>query len=264
MAGGASAAAVRATLTFDVNATWPRTPFVVNAPPRLLHGDLDTAAFLEGWAGAGTGATLAAQCGNGSAAWAAAGSGAAPLRAQAMLQAGGRYVLLDVLGAAVEGGVATLDVSLVREPELGPEGACAALAGDSPLPFYSDCGSASMAVDYFIPGAVLPDAWALVVKIGAGQAGGAAGAGRSSRGFQSWAAAVLCSLGLLHLQFWMHKTVTDSLATGPLPPSPPPPTHTHLLQRTAPPPPPPRPPPSPPRSSATTPPTTCPTSPPTS
>ena len=172
MSGGSAdtTAPVRATVTFDINSTWPRTPFIVNAPPRLLHGDVGTAELLEAWAGAGAGAGLAAQCGNGSAAWAA---DAGPLLAQAMLQADEHYVLMTVLGATVEGGVATLDVSLARDPALGPEGECTALASDSPLPFYSDCSSASMGIDYFISGSALPSAWALVVKLGAGQAGAA-------------------------------------------------------------------------------------------
>ena len=168
------------TLTFSVADAAPLSPFVVNTPPSLLHGALDTPTFLADWADisgnltdselyANPGAALSAQCYG---AYARQGMQSPP---NAVLTLGGARAVLDILSTELASEEAVvMRALLVLRPRLEPESGChpRQAASASHYHFFDGCPTAAAAAlpaSSLLNASTATGAWTLAIKLdGAG------------------------------------------------------------------------------------------------
>ena len=173
---------VPVTLTFSVADAAPLAPFIVNTPPSLHHGALNTAEFLAEWADisgnltsnglyANPGAALSAQC------YGAYGQQAMLSAPNAALAVGGARAVLDITSVELASEeTVVMQALLVLRPRLEPESGCHArqAASASHYHFFDGCPAVATAT---LPASSLLNAstptegpWTLAIKLGAGVA----------------------------------------------------------------------------------------------
>ena len=186
---------VPVTLTFSIADAAPLSPFVVNTPPSLRHGALDTPMFLAEWADisgnltdsrlyANPGAALSAQCYG---AYAHQGMQSPP---NAVLTLGGARAVLDILSTELASEEAVvMQALLVLRPRLEPESGChpRQAASASHYHFYDGCPAAAPArlpaSGLLNASTVTSGAWTLAIKLeGAGIAEDIVGGGADDAG----------------------------------------------------------------------------------